>query len=288
MGERIFVSFSGGRTSAFMTKWIWDTAPDDADVRVLFANTGQEDERTLEFVHEFSKRFKIPVIWLEAVVSMEPGVGPVHKRVTFKTASRDGRPYEESVKKYGLFSPARPMCTKSMKLDPMRSYLRSIGWKKGTYRTAIGIRADEIDRVNPKYKERMLWYPLATLGIKKPDIIAWWKEQDFDLQIEEHEGNCLWCFKKSIRKHLTLIRQRPEVYDFPRMLEEKYSMTQSDPSVGPRRIFRGKQTVDELFHEAHTRDFKEFSDAELDMSSGCSESCEVFTGSDWEDAWDEE
>lgn len=52
------ISFSGGRTSAFM---VWNilqahggTLPDD--VVVAFANTGKEREETLRFVHECGSR----------------------------------------------------------------------------------------------------------------------------------------------------------------------------------------------------------------------------------------
>ncbi|MEI7608264.1 MAG: hypothetical protein WCJ64_12885 [Rhodospirillaceae bacterium] len=53
------VSFSGGRTSAFMLKHILDAHGGvlPADVRVCFANTGREMLETLNFVEECSRRW---------------------------------------------------------------------------------------------------------------------------------------------------------------------------------------------------------------------------------------
>ena len=43
---------SGGRTSAFMTKKILDEYSDQYEIVVCFANTGQENDATLDFVKE--------------------------------------------------------------------------------------------------------------------------------------------------------------------------------------------------------------------------------------------
>ena len=49
--KKLSISFSGGKTSAYMTKWLMDNKKQDYDeIVVTFANTGQENEETLEFV----------------------------------------------------------------------------------------------------------------------------------------------------------------------------------------------------------------------------------------------
>ena len=48
--KRLFISFSGGRTSAYMARRLLRDRPADTEIVTVFANTGQEDERTLEFV----------------------------------------------------------------------------------------------------------------------------------------------------------------------------------------------------------------------------------------------
>ena len=54
------ISFSGGRTSAYMLKKIIDAYNGKLpkDIIVCFANTGKELEETLEFVHECEKKME--------------------------------------------------------------------------------------------------------------------------------------------------------------------------------------------------------------------------------------
>ena len=54
----IVISFSGGRTSAFMAAFCKEYYKDD-NVLVIFANTGREREETLEFVDKCDKHFNL-------------------------------------------------------------------------------------------------------------------------------------------------------------------------------------------------------------------------------------
>ena len=60
------ISFSGGRTSAYM---LWRILQANhglpSDVMVCFANTGKEMEATLRFVHECASRWRVAVHWVE-------------------------------------------------------------------------------------------------------------------------------------------------------------------------------------------------------------------------------
>jgi len=86
------ISFSGGRTSAVITKTIWDKRHDliekgtFEDISIVFCNTGQEHEGTLKFVHDCEAKFGWPVVWLEAVVNPEHGKGIRHKIVDIGSA----------------------------------------------------------------------------------------------------------------------------------------------------------------------------------------------------------
>ena len=285
------ISFSGGKTSAFMTKWLLENKQDEYDeIIVTFANTGQEREETLEFVRDCDSEFGFKTVWLEAVVNQEIGKGTRHKIVTFETASRKGEPFEDFIKKHGIPNQAFPKCTDELKLCPMRSYIRSLGWKNKDYDTAIGIRADEMDRVSAKFAEQRLYYPLCwDVKASKESIAHWWEQQSFNLNLREHEGNCSWCWKKSKRKLLTLAQDMPELFNFPLEMERKHgkagAMHRNNPDEKERVFFRGERSAKDILEESK-KPFERFReerqlqitgfDYEMDAAGGCSESCEVY------------
>ncbi|MGU3387169.1 hypothetical protein ACLBYG_21855 [Methylobacterium sp. D53M] len=288
-GRRVFVSFSGGESSALMAEKVKASLKPGDELVTLFANTGQEDERTLVFVDRCDREFGLGVVWLEAVVHPENRVATTHRVVTFDTATRDDSLFEAMIRKFGIPNQNFPHCTRELKLRPMASYLASIGWAAGTYTTAIGLRADEKDRRDPNAKAKGYAYPLDQLGIRKRDVHAASDARAFRLGMREHEGNCKWCWKKSLRKHLTLITERPAIYDVPRRFEQAYP--DAGAGEGGRRFFRGGRSTDDLFAmAAHPFEpfvdqrgkgqqefaFDEPFDPELDLGPSCGESCEPY------------
>lgn len=277
---RLLVSFSGGRTSGYMLRMILDQAPEDVQVVVAFANSGQEDPRTLEFVDEVDRHWNADIMWLEAVVDPSPGAGTKHKIVNFASADRTGEAFESVIAKYGIPNAAyRGICTRELKLRPITSYLRSIGWSAGTYLSAIGIRADEFDRMSAHAGKDGIVYPLVNANVTKADVLSWWSRQEFDLRVPEHYGNCVWCWKKSLRKHLTLAKENPEVFDFPARMEAKYP--HAGAGVGRRVFFRENRSAMDLL--ALSREpFEPFREGAIqyslpiDASNGCAESCEIY------------
>jgi hypothetical protein len=282
----LLLSFSGGKTSAYMTKWMIENKKHEYDdIKILFANTGQENEKTLEFVDRCDKEWNLGVIWIEADINPEFGKGTSAKIVTFETASRNGDPFESMCKKYGIPNPASPFCTRELKLQPITSYLRSIGWKKGNYHTAIGIRFDEMDRVSAKMNENLIIYPLIEYKkVTKEMISIWWDKQPFNLGLREHEGNCKWCWKKSKRKLLTLAKETPDIFEFPLRMEKLYGRNGNHTDDESRKFFRNRQSTTDILEESKqpfipfvekSINFSLF-DAEMDAPGGCSESCEVY------------
>lgn len=284
--KRLFISFSGGETSAFMAQWLMANRADRYDEIVcLFANTGQENEETLRFIQKCDEEFGLGVVWVEAVVRGR-GNGTAHRVVDFSTASRGGEPFESVIAKYGIPNQAYPHCTRELKLAPMLSYLASIGWRRGTYDTAIGIRIDEVDRIADDAREKRLTYPLiADVEMTKPRINAWWRKQPFRLQLKGYEGNCKWCWKKSLRKHLTLLNEHPGWYDFPERMEREHGLSGHNVDGTPRVFFRQGLNTQDLREIAAGKGFVAVSDdaqvyedqlgLDLDSAGGCSESCEV-------------
>jgi len=275
--KTLVISFSGGRTSAYMTHLLLQQRDLWKDVIVLFANTGQEDERTLDFVNNCDTIFGFNTIWLEALITPEKGVGTSFQRVNYQTASRDGAPFEAAIAKHGIPFTKSPHCTRELKQYPIQAYLRSLGLKKSEYSMAIGIRADEMDRMSPTAEKNSLIYPLVKHNVTKQSVLDWWRQQPFDLDIPEHYGNCVWCWKKSFRKLFTLLEERPEAFEFPERMEKLYGNTGAVANkIGKEvKFYRGFKSVQDL-REMAQEGYTEFVDQHyLDISNGCSESCEV-------------
>jgi 3'-phosphoadenosine 5'-phosphosulfate sulfotransferase (PAPS reductase)/FAD synthetase len=179
----ILVSFSGGRTSAFMVRYLRERFP-NRKLIILFANTGKEREETLDFVHECDTRWNLGVIWIEADVNPEIGKGTGFKVVTYETASRNGEPFDAVNSKYGLANIAAPTCTRELKTVPLQKYMASLGYDD--WLTAMGIRYDERHRAT-EYKDRVSkpFYPLADeqMRVDKGFIRRWWDRQPFELGV---------------------------------------------------------------------------------------------------------
>ena len=281
--EKISISFSGGKTSAYMLKMLLDhfhTNEPERDVVVTFCNTGLEHEETLKFVRRCAEAFSVEVVWLEAVVTHGKRIGIRHRVVDFETASRKGEPFEQYIKKHGVPNKAFPQCNSRLKLDVMESYRRAIGWKKGTYSTAIGIRSDEIDRVRfDGMANDGLFYPCVDADVTKQDVNAWWAAQAFNLNIPEHYGNCVTCWKKSDRKLFTIAAENPQAFDFMARMEYENGFAGKSDNV---RVFfrRNRSALDIL--EACRRPFEPFVDGRfipfddsLDLGGSCGDSCEI-------------
>lgn len=267
--RQLFISFSGGRTSAYMTwRLLGPDRPADTEIVVAFANTGCEHEKTLEFIDRCDRLFGFGTVWIEAVTQPAKGDGVLPRIVTIDTASRNGEPFEAVIRKHGVPNRNFQHCTRELKARVLRAYMRSIGWAK--YQTAIGIRADETDRMNVNAERERFIYPLIGWGVRKPDVLAWWSRQSFDLGLPEHLGNCTWCWKKSLKKHLILARENPEVYAFPARMEATYPDAGPGIRDRPRRFFRGNLGASDLLAMANGPE-----PAGSDESGNCSESCEV-------------
>ena len=290
--SRLVVSFSGGRSSAVMLDQILERWGDSREIVICFANTGKEEEETLRFVDAVDRNFCRPrgykVHWLEAIIHHGERKAPTAKEVTYKTANRTGAPFEEAIKKHGIFNKSYPNCTGRLKDEPLNWWVRNvIGWEKGSYDTAIGIRADEIDRVSAR-KEEMRWlYPLADWGYRKRDVSHYMERFDWDLKLPgDHWGNCDVCWKKSLRKLMTRAKEDPSVFAWWGHMERKYGMvTNGEHQEEPRAFFREGRSAQDIIALAHTKDFEPYEDEKYDnpelfdkwwdVGAGCGESCEI-------------
>lgn len=217
------ISFSGGRTSAYM---LWrilrahhGRLPED--VLVLFANTGKEMPQTLHFVRDCGERWGVSITWVEYADHDE--VPQRWRVVSYETASRNGEPFAALIlRKKTLPNVVARFCTADLKIRAMHRMLKATrGWPEWT--EAIGLRADEMHRVTrikaSREGLRDVVCPLATAGVTKRDVSAFWLRQNFDLTLPNvngrtPHGNCNLCFLKPIATVRAIMRDIPGSADW--------------------------------------------------------------------------
>ena len=217
--EPTCISFSGGRTSAYMLYKVLEAndmkLPEEAIV--CFANTGKEDEATLKFVNDCAVNWNVPIVWLEYRNAEE--TKDRWTQVTYETASRNGEPFEELIRKRNyLPNPVSRFCTVELKVRTIHRYLKAHNWME--WSSMLGIRADEQRRLAKigqqdygKYEEKIA--PLGRLGVTKETVGDFWRSQPFDLGLPNMNGvtmhgNCDLCFLKGGAQVLSLIQEKPE------------------------------------------------------------------------------
>jgi hypothetical protein len=286
MKEKLLISFSGGRTSAYMTWWMMNEWKDrdNYEIVIVFANTGREQEGTLLFVKECADRWNLPIVWVEArhkkdgVPYSKKGWMVKHEVVTYGTASRKGEPFEEMISILGIPSVNAPYCSDQLKRKPIESYLESIGWKDDFYK-AIGIRVDEIDRLNENFREKKIKYILVNPHpTMKRDVVMWWERNTFDLKIDSDLGNCDGCWKKDMERLVRIAKKTPEVFDWWQSMTDKYGhMNPRELELKPPfNFYRGNKSPKDIMKlSKHALDQLSMF-IENDGLNGCSESCEAF------------
>lgn len=216
------ISFSGGRTSAYM---LWRVLQSNgglpADALVCFANTGLEDEATLRFVRDCADRWAVPITWVE-YRNDDKG----YAVVDFDSASRNGEPFEAIIRKRKyLPNPVTRFCTSELKIRVMHKWLRDLGLSTEDVPVDMmtGIRADEPSRVSKirargttsESKHAWMVMPLADAGVSVGDVGAFWDAQGWGLELPSRNGrttagNCVLCFLKPAAQVQSLIAEKPE------------------------------------------------------------------------------
>ena len=239
--EPTVISFSGGRTSAYM---LWRVLQSNGgglpnDAIVVFANTGKEEEATLEFVKACADQWNVEIHWVEYQYSELPA--DRFKVINFQTASRNGEPFFSMIDQNGspyLPNPVARICTARLKIRTIHAYLKSLGWKHNENMDWVGIRADEMRRASKMDRERT---PLVAAGVTKQTVGDFWKSQSFDLGLPNMNGvtmhgNCDLCFLKPTHQIISLIREKPERADWWIAMESH--ATSSNKTYGDGAKFR--------------------------------------------------
>lgn len=239
--EPTVISFSGGRTSAYMLyRVIRSNNGLPADAIVCFANTGKEEQATLDFVHQCETTWGVPIAWLEYRPEK-----PRFEVLDYQSASRNGEPFEMLIerKKYLPNMVAR-FCTQELKVLTIDRYLKSKGLDD--YITFVGVRADEPRRVAKIRSQGDKFCPLAEDGITEEIVWDFWNNNPFDLKLPKVSGasNCDLCFLKGAGIIRSLISEKPERAVWWAKMEEKIGATfrPDRPSYGEMAKFHAQQS----------------------------------------------
>lgn len=253
--EKLLVTFSGGETSAFMGQWLKANKSDEYEMLFVFANTGVESNETLDFVHKCEKEFGLNIHWIESNVYHGKRKSSGFKLVDYHTATRNtdwkvrqDTPFEEVVKKYGIPNHSRLHCTRELKMNPIKAFAKSV-WGRSKYYLALGIRVDEMDRINSKRKELRLIYPLAQSDMQpmtKKHINFWWANQSFRLNLKGYQGNCSACYKKNDNKLMQMALEDSNYFEFFSYLEEKYGNPQGRVPQKVKTVSIDEETGEEI------------------------------------------
>lgn len=291
----------------------------------VYANTGLENDETLDFINKCDKYFDLGVNWIEAVV--HENKGNTHRVVSYETAFRvkdykhPDHPYHAHVRKNGIPNQTYKQCSDRLKQIPIEHWKKVNGYSG--LKHALGMRADEHNRVLPanirkalsgfgvdveafissenrlsmlegvdsdtlkiassydkKRKKFGLVYPFYEwLNIDKQDINDWWDDMPFNLALEEHEGNCQTCWKKSNNKLSLLAIEHPERFEAMKWFEDNYSHVKPNNNGERRVFFRGNRSAEMIIGEVSLYDaftLRKMIGLNKDADSGCSESCEAY------------
>lgn len=275
--ENHVVSFSGGRTSAYLVYLMEQKRKLlNWNVTYIYMDTGAEHPKTYEFIRSVAEHFKIDLVCLRVVINPELGQANTYEQIDISDLKTDFYVWPSMLKKYSLPYVNGAFCTDRMKLVPYTKYCKDKFGKD--YITWLGIRADEPKRLIPKAGKR---YLAEISHFDKWDVIDWWKDMPFDLEIPEYLGNCMFCIKKGVNKVALAARAEPEfsaqfnkiiTSDSVRIMEGKEEMEQ--------KMYRGKLSFTEVidgFKEVPT-DYllSQLRGRRQEDSGSCSESCEIF------------
>lgn len=227
-----------------------------------FQNTGKEAAGTYGFIERLEADLQRPIVRLEF---RAPPRGEPPKLATFEVVdhqhlSRKGEPFMDMLEclrtyraKHKEAGPVAPwarqrICTAYLKVKTQRKYCTALGWGTSReYTEYVGLRADEPLRV-ARMRERNDRLdtderaPLSDAGIIKADVLAFWAQKSFDLQVPEWLGNCTGCFLKDEADLANALLQNETDAAWWIAIEENYA---------PMR--RGRPSYKQVFAEAPDR-----------------------------------
>lgn len=263
------VSLSGGRTSAYLAHLMKERDP---ETEFIFMDTGAEHPKTYEFIRNILKHWNIKLTCLRVIPNPEMNKPSTYEILSTDRIGPDLKPWKRMLKKYGHPYVGGAFCTDRMKTVPFIKYCDE-QFGRGNYTTWLGMRADEPKRIAPKPGIR---YLAEISDFEKQDVIEWWQGQPFDLEIQEHLGNCVFCIKKSLQKVALAAKDEPE-------LAAKFIHTlQTFDAKQDKIMYRSNTSLEQviaLFSDTGRDELASRMTSMRQYDTGsCSESCEAFGG----------
>lgn len=204
------ISFSGGRSSAFMLHEILKAHNYKLPsyIKVIFANTGKEMPQTLDFVRDVGKNWNVDIVWLEYTGKKQ------FKEVSYDTASRNGEPFAQLIEdKNYLPNMMARFCTSELKIATIERYVGT-----ADYLHIVGIRGDEPRRAAKIKRKDNHLVPLYDARVTENDVRLFWDNQDFDLAMPPAGvntlSNCDLCFLKGYSIKQSIIEHDKSIADW--------------------------------------------------------------------------
>jgi hypothetical protein len=265
------------------------------NVEYIFMETSAEDPRTYKFIKACVDYFGIELTCLRGNFNQPVGTGHTYDIISIDDCGFDMKngAFAQLMKKYGAPTVMSAWCTSRMKEETHDKYCND-KYGKGNYVTWLGIRADEPKRLKIG-RNPALRYLAEISDYEKDDILDFWSGMPFDLEIQEHLGNCAFCIKKSINKLALAARDEPELAaqwmqaiqnSSDRLNKPTEKLTSglfADSYIQQRTkgvLYRGGNSMESIIakFELHSRDeiYDSIRSMKRKESSGCTESCEAF------------
>lgn len=120
---------------------------------------------------------------------------------------------------------------------------------------------------------------------EKDDILKWWSSQAFDLDLEEHLGNCVFCVKKGLNKIALALRDEPEMAEkFKEVIYSTKVRVVESRQQENKIMYRGCNSLEavEAIYVEHNREeiASTIKGTKSYEAGSCTESCEAFTVGD--------
>jgi len=287
------VNFSGGRSSAYLV-WLFEQRKKNESINVeyVYCDTGAEHPKTYKFINDVVDHWDIDLTALRTVIHMEKGVGPTYKKVQLSECGPDLIPFLDVCKKHGTPTVAAPLCSDRMKSIPADKYCDD-RYGRGNYTRWLGMRIDEQRRIKSTEdqldffrKEKPISsrvkntkYLAYISDFTKEDIKEWFSQQEFDLEIPAHLGNCVFCIKKGANKIALAAKDEPEMaVKFISMINSPEVHKRESRGLPPDIMYRSNQSLTSIIEAYKDVDRDELA-ARIESgrsydTGACSESCD--------------